>query len=522
MEKDKQKHNIDSTIDKKISLEEIAEIVEMHIKEDENIPEYDGYDISIDELENELQNEKNLTKKENKESRIKDKKDKNKEIKDKTNKKPINDKIINNETTNKKTINNKIMNNEIVNKKTLNNKIINNETNNKISTNDNKIIKNKISKNLTYLNNRHKFIDIIIGISIISIILSSGVGIYNELPQFLTISKWNGITFADLGLPSFILALCFMIPTEIELDLKNRLNFKEIIIKKIKFGLSLILIGIILNILISGGASNFRIMGILQFIGIIYIIVSLIYIALKKVKFKINVIGCILIIIGISGTFIYFLISNKFGNEMNRCFAHFVDSKLLYGHFYGFERLGIVATLSAIFAGMLSAAGGCFICDKRSNQKEKSTKILIVGMAFIIISLILERRCPYNVNIWSPSFVTLISGGFLILSSFMMIVFDDRKTKLDLIFYPFIILGSSSIFLIALNEILINTLLKVKVYSISMASMIEVDDWIIVDLLSAIFGKGSRVIAFLVIYILILFAASLFIYGKKLYKEKNK
>ena len=47
MEKDDKKRGIEETI----SLEEIAEIVEMYIQEDENIPVYDGYDISVEEEE---------------------------------------------------------------------------------------------------------------------------------------------------------------------------------------------------------------------------------------------------------------------------------------------------------------------------------------------------------------------------------------------------------------------------------------------------------------------------------------
>ena len=456
-------------IDDTISLEEIAEIVEMYIQEDDTAPIYDGYDVSSKDVEK-VNIERNVNdnpkKGVAKRKAIKEKKSTKEEAETK-----------------------------IVDKK-------------KVS----------YRSSYDYLKRRYRAVDMLIGLSMIAIILSSGVGIADEMPKFLMISKWNGISFVDLGVPVLVLAICFMIPTEIEFDLKNRLDFKKIAIKKLKIGGSLILMGVIFNFIFSGFSANFRIMGILQFIGIIYMLVSLIYVVFKRFKFKQNVIGIILIIIGVIGTIGYFIVSKNFGYDMNTCLAYVVDSKVLSHNFIGFERFGIISTLSAVFAGVVVAGGGCFVCDKRSSSKDKSIRILIVGMALIIVSLILERKCPYNVNIWSPSFVMIISGGFLIVLSGMLVIFDDMKIKgLNLISSPFIIFGASPIFLLAINEILVNGLFKLQVYSVSLARHINLDDWIVVDLLSEVFGQGSRSVAFALVYLALCFAMMLFMYGKRIF-----
>lgn len=143
---------------------------------------------------------------------------------------------------------------------------------------------------------------------------------------------------------------------------------------------------------------------------------------------------------------------------------------------------------------------------------------MIVGMALIIISLILERKCPYNVNIYSPSFVMLVTGGFLIALSGMLLIFDSMRIKeLNLISSPLVVFGASPIFLVVINEILINTLFKANVYSVSLATKIPLDKWIIVDLLSEVFGQGSRTVAFIVMYSLLWFAVTLFMYGKRIF-----
>lgn len=529
MEKDDKKRGIEETI----SLEEIAEIVEMYIQEDENIPVYDGYDISVEEEEPNVAPEpqEDLKKKviKKKPSKLDNSKNQMNNHKEGINhKENINYKeyVNNEESTKKKESTNKT--------EGINNKEINHKEHKEVNKSKENIYhkekrdslenknknKNKVSykSSFDYIKKRYRSVDMIIGIALIAVIFSSGIGISDEIPKFLKLSSWNGISFGDLGVPILVLAFCFMIPTEVEFDLKNKLDFKQIAIKKAEIGAVIFLLGILINLVGSGFSANFRIMGILQFIGIVYLVVSLIYIVFKRFKFKQNVIGIILVIIGTVGTIGYFAFSSKYGYNMKTCLAYFVDSKVLAGHFAGFERYGIISTISAIFAGLIATAGGCFICDRKSSSKDKSIRILIVGMALIIISLILERKCPYNVNIYSPSFVMLATGGFLIVLSGMLLTFDSMRIKeLNLISSPLVVFGASPIFLVVINEILINTLFKANVYSVSLATKIPLDKWIIVDLLSEVFGQGSRTVAFIVMYSLLWFAVTLFMYGKRIF-----
>lgn len=450
--------------DDNISMEEIAEIVERYIHEDEDVSEYSVYDVPLDKVVKAVDKEKadEIERYTKKEKNIKEKK-------------PTEENFVHRFDK-----------------------------------------KEKIRTKKSYLKTRYMSIDTIRGISIIAIIFASGLGISEELPKYLYLSSWNGITFADLGVPVFILSTCFMIPTKVEIDIRKKLGYKEISIKKIKKGVILFLSGILLNIIVSRDFNHFRIMGILQFLGIIYILLNMLYIVFRRFKFKINVTGIIVLILGIIGSLLYFMISKKFGYDIKNCLAYFVDSKVFAGHFVNFERYGIVSTISAIFAGMIGLAGGSFVCDKKIVDKEKSTRLMIMGMALIIIALIIERNCPYNVNIWSPSFVMLVSGGFSILFSVMYIIFDvDVNDKLDLLLSPFVVLGSNSILLIVLNEILVNTILKMDVYSVAMGDKIGFSKWVIIDMLSEIFGESSRSIAFVAIYLMICFMFMLFIYKNK-------
>lgn len=51
--------------------------------------------------------------------------------------------------------------------------------------------------------------------------------------------------------------------------------------------------------------------------------------------------------------------------------------------------------------------------------------------------------------------------------------------------------------------------------SVARGCGLRLDEWLVVDVLSAVFGSGSRMIGFLVIYILLIFVLMLYLYSKK-------
>lgn len=368
------------------------------------------------------------------------------------------------------------------------------------------------------LKRRYTTVELIMGIAVISIICSSGIGVLGELPAFLAFSKWNGISFGDLGLPLLLASVCFMIPTEVELDVKRKKSFKEICIKKVKVGIILFVIGILINLIGAWNFNSFRVMGILQMIAIVYMVGSLLYVLFRRFNFKISVIAVFLTAIGIVGLVGYYVAGANFGDTAKTCLAYFVDSKVMPGHIGDFERYGIMSTVSALCGGCLAVAAGSFLCNKRVENRDKSNKILIMGMFFVIIALLMERNCPYNASVMSPSFVMIVLGGYCVAFAALFGIFDLNRSKTsNLISRPFVVMGASPVFVIGLNEFIKNTLFKINVYSVAMGTGLKLDEWIVIDTLSEIFGDTTRMIAFLVMYLLLIFVLMLYLYAKRIY-----
>lgn len=368
------------------------------------------------------------------------------------------------------------------------------------------------------LKRRYTTVELIMGVAVIAIICSSGIGVLGEMPVFLAFSKWNGISFGDLGLPLLLASVCFMIPTEVELDVKRKKSFKEICIKKVKVGIILFVIGILINLIGAWNFNSFRIMGILQMIAVVYMVGSLLYVLFRRFNFKISVIAVFLTAIGVVGLAGYYFASANFGDTAKTCLAYFVDSKVMPGHIGDFERYGIMSTVSALCGGCLAMAAGSFLCNRRVENRDKSNKILIMGMFFVIIALLMERNCPYNASVMSPSFVMIVLGGYCVAFAALFGIFDLNRSKTShLVSRPFVVMGASPVFVIGLNEFIKNTLFKINVYSVAMGTGLKLDEWIVIDTLSEIFGDTTRMIAFLVMYLLLIFVLMLYLYAKKIY-----
>ena len=469
--------DVKKNIEQEIQLEKIAKIVEDNIHfVDEDMPVYDGYDVP--EIEEDVyineESRKDTSPKQKKESKREKKVEPSRE-----------------ESSTEQTVINR-------------------------GEKEPYYLKEVICGEV--LRRRYMTVELIMGIAVISIICSSGIGVLGEMPAFLAFSKWNGISFGDLGLPLLLASVCFMIPTEVELDVKKKKSFKEICIKKVKVGIILFVIGILINLIGYWKFDSFRIMGILQMIAVVYMVGSLLYVLFRRFNFKISVIAVFLTAIGVVGLAGYYFASANFGDTAKTCLAYFVDSKVMPGHIGDFERYGIMSTISALCGGCLAMAAGSFLCNRRVENRDKSNKILIMGMFFVIIALLMERNCPYNASVMSPSFVMIVLGGYCVAFAALFGIFDLNRSKAShLVSRPFVVMGASPVFVVGLNEFIKNTLFKINVYSVAMGTGLKLDEWFVIDTFSEIFGDTTRMIAFLVVYLLLIFVLMLYLYAKKIY-----
>jgi predicted acyltransferase len=85
---------------------------------------------------------------------------------------------------------------------------------------------------------------------------------------------------------------------------------------------------------------------------------------------------------------------------------------------------GLASTLPAISTGLLGIIAGNFLKNNPMDGNKKSLSMAIVGVIFIMISLIWNIDFPINKNLWSSSFVMIVGGISLLLLSFFYFIID--------------------------------------------------------------------------------------------------
>ena len=104
---------------------------------------------------------------------------------------------------------------------------------------------------------------------------------------------------------------------------------------------------------------------------------------------------------------------------------------------------GLFSTIPAISTGLLGILTGTFLKRKDITANMKALRMALVGVAFIIISLIWNFDFPINKNLWSSSFVMLVGGISLILMSIFYYVIDVLGYKKWAFFFK--VIGMNSI-----------------------------------------------------------------------------
>ena len=283
------------------------------------------------------------------------------------------------------------------------------------------------------------------GLTIAGMVLVNNPGSWSHIYWPLGHASWHGWTPTDLIFPFFL----FIVGVSITLALGPRseesadtrsLYWKIIKRALIIFGLGLFLAGFPYFPL-----STIRIMGVLQRIGICYLLAAVIFL---KTDLRKQLIITTALLIG------YWLIMTfiptpgfKLGDYSREgSIACFIDRKVLRNHIWSqgkiYDPEGLLSTLPAIATTLLGVLTGQLLRSKR-KQYEKIALMFVAGFGLIIGGWIWNLFFPINKSLWTSSYV-LFTGGlamqFLALCYWLIDMQGYRRwTK------PFVVFGVNAI-----------------------------------------------------------------------------
>ena len=251
-------------------------------------------------------------------------------------------------------------------------------------------------------------------------------GPFVAIANQLTHPAWNGFHLYDLIFPLFLFMAGVSTPFSVGRELEKGKTRNQLLVRVIKRGLILVLLGIIYNNGLNiKPISEIRFASVLGRIGIAYMFANIIYLySVEKWQifwFWFFIIGYWLLLKFTSAPGFHVGDLTMQGN-----FASYMDRTILPGKLYlGIhDPEGLFSTIPAISTGLLGILTGITLKKTSLSQNAKVIRLAVVGVIFLILAQIWNLDFPINKNLWTSSFVLNVGGISLLLMAFFYYVID--------------------------------------------------------------------------------------------------
>jgi predicted acyltransferase len=315
-------------------------------------------------------------------------------------------------------------------------------------------------------------LDVFRGLTMALMILVNMASLGDAYP-WLDHAPWHGLTIADLVFPFFLyiigVAMAFSLAkyTSGKAPVTKQVYWQILRRSAILFGLGLILNNLFWNYNLTEpkffpDLEHLRIMGVLQRIGIAFLLSSIAILLLSERGLWILaaeiLIGYWLIITFIPAFDNADGVFTKFGN-----FGAYVDRSIITpahlhkGSKYLSDPEGLFGTLPAIVNILFGYLTGAWLKRQSKISSRTSINLLMFGLAALVIGLVWNGFFPINKKLWTSSYVLVTTGWGLISLAACYELVDVRKyTKL---FKPLEIMGLNAIFIYVASIVFIKLLM---------------------------------------------------------------
>ena len=260
---------------------------------------------------------------------------------------------------------------------------------------------------------------------------------------------WNGFRAYDLIFPLFLFMAGVSTPFSVGSRLEKGADKSVIARKIISRGLILVVLGIIYNNgLFMKSFDAIRFPSVLGRIGLAGMFAQLIYLYAKPRTQHLWFVGILLgywacmMLLPVPGCGAGIL-------TMECNLASYIDRLLVPGHLYKtiHDPEGLFSTIPAIGNALLGIFAGTFLKALGKTGNQKTTYLLAVGVAFLVLGWIWNFVFPINKNIWTSSFVLITGGLSLLLLAVFYWVIDVKGIKGWTFFFTVIGMNSILIYL---------------------------------------------------------------------------
>jgi predicted acyltransferase len=252
------------------------------------------------------------------------------------------------------------------------------------------------------------------GLTVAGMLLVNNPGSWSYVYPPLEHAEWNGWTPTDLIFPFFI----FSVGISLSLSLARRREAgaerRALLTRILQRSLVIILIGVLLNGFPKYDLATIRIPGVLQRIGLVYLVAATVWVVCSRWMAAVIAAVCLL---GYWGLMTAVQVPGYGAGHLEPVgnLAQYLDSRLLAGHMWKAEwdPEGLLSTVPAIATCLLGALAGEWI---RGGTPDRRTTLGLFGAGTVLtgLGLVWGIWFPINKNLWTSSYVLFTAGAALL------------------------------------------------------------------------------------------------------------
>ncbi len=240
--------------------------------------------------------------------------------------------------------------------------------------------------------------------------------------HFMNHAEWNGLTPTDLVFPTFVFVMGVSVVFATEARLGRGDTRAKLALHTVQRAVILILLGIIVNSFPYFHLAHMRFYGVLQRIGVCYLVVGLFYLwdsrASTKAVALIAALGGYWALvrwvpipgIGVPGRDVPFM-------DMEQNLVSWIDRGLFPYHLYLYspdhnvrDPEGLLSDLPAVGTALLGILTGLWLRTQKAIPM-KTLGLAAASATSLVLGYLWSLEFPLNKNMWTSSFV-LVAGGY--------------------------------------------------------------------------------------------------------------
>jgi predicted acyltransferase len=272
--------------------------------------------------------------------------------------------------------------------------------------------------------------------------LSGGPGFKLFAAQFDHVD-WAGFHFYDLIFPLFV----FMIGISITFSITQLVDTEgrpAALRRVFRRGVLLYVLGLFYYGGFDGPVSHFRLMGVLQRLGLCYFFASLLFIYFRPRT---------LLVVFVSILVAYWALLSfvpvpgwgpgDFAEGHN--LTNWIDQHFLPGRKWDGDHdpEGLLSTLPAVASCLLGVFAGLLLRNPGWTERRKASLIAGAGAALLLVGFLWGMEFPIIKKIWTSSYVLVAGGWSMLLLSLFYLVIDVWKVRSWSM--PFVWIGTNAL-----------------------------------------------------------------------------